>query len=78
MLKVYQSAFIHNPIETDALRHFNPVSTPQKASNFLKIQGEDDNKKVNLKTYQRLISKLMYLSCNTKLDISLVIGQLSK
>lgn len=35
-------------------------------------------KKANLYTYQRLIEKLIYFSCSTKLDISLIIGQLSR
>lgn len=51
---------------------------PIKAGNFIEMQGEDDYKKVDLKVYQWLIGKLMYLSYRTRPDISFVVGQLSK
>lgn len=41
--------------------------------------SESDNyDKVDLKVYQRLIRKLMYLLCGTKPDIAFTVGQLSK
>lgn len=38
----------------------------------------NDYNKTNLKAYQYLIEKLMYFSCNTRLDIVFTVGQLSK
>ena len=38
----------------------------------------DDSIKTDLKSYQRLIGKLMYLSFATRPNIAFVIGQLSK
>ena len=42
------------------------------------MHENDDYKEANLKTYQRLIRKLMYLSCVTRPDIAFAVGQLSK
>lgn len=49
-----------------------------KAGNFIEMWGEDNYKKVDLKTYQRLIDKLVYLFYSNRPDITFVIGQLSK
>lgn len=61
-LKINQSTFIRNFIEDEAIQEGNRVSTTIKVENFIKMLGKDDYKKVDLKTYQSLISKLMYLS----------------
>lgn len=42
------------------------------------MQEENDYKKANLKTYQQLVNKLIYLSYSTRLNIAFVVGQLSK
>lgn len=42
------------------------------------MQEEDDHGEADLKTYQQLIGKLMYLSCGTRSDIAFAVGQLSK
>lgn len=49
-----------------------------KVSSFIKMHKEDNYKKVNIKIYQKLIRKLMYLLCNTRSDIAFAVGQLSK
>ena len=54
------------------------VNTPIKTGNFIEMQDKDDYKKVDLKVYQRLIGKLIYLSCRTRLDILFVVEQLNK
>lgn len=76
-LKIDQSAFIRELVEEEGMRDCNLVSTPMKAGNFIEMQN-DDYEEVDLKVYQRLIGKLMYLSCGTRPDISFVVGQLSK
>lgn len=78
MMKIDQLVFIRNLVKDEGMQDCNPVSTPMKASNFIEMQGEDDYKKVDLKVYQWLIGKLMYLSYGTRPDISFVVGQLSK
>lgn len=42
------------------------------------MQGEDNYKEIDLKVYQRLIDKLMYLLCGISLDIFFVVGPPSK
>lgn len=42
------------------------------------MQGEDNYKEMDLKVYQWLIGKLMYLSCGTRPDIFFIVGQLRK
>lgn len=42
------------------------------------MQEANDYRKVEIKTYQRLIRKLNYLSYITKLGIAFVVSQLSK
>ena len=78
MIKIDQSAFIRDLIEDKGMQDCNPVSMPMKAGNFIKMQGEDDYEEVDLKVYQRLIGKLMYLSCGTRPNISFVVRQLNK
>lgn len=78
MIKIDELAFIHNLVKDKSMRDCNPVSTPMKADNFIKMQRKDNYKKINLKIYQWLIGKLMYLSCDTRSDISFVVELLSK
>lgn len=49
-----------------------------KTGNFIDMQEVYDYKKTNLKTYQCLIRKLMYLLCRTRPNILFVVGQLSR
>lgn len=77
-LKIDQSAFIRDLVEEEGLSGCNPTSIPMKAGNFIDMQEEDDYEEADLKTYQRLVGKLMYLSCGTRPDIDFVVGQLSK
>lgn len=44
----------------------NSINIPIKASSIIKVNKVDDYDKTNLKTYQLLIGKLIYLSYNTK------------
>lgn len=78
IIKIDQSAFIRDLIKEEGMQDYNSVDTPIKIGNFIEMSGKDDYKKVDLKTYQQLIGKLMYLSCNTRPDISFVVRQLSK
>lgn len=49
-----------------------------KAGCFIDMQEPGDYEEAEIKPYQRLIGKLMYLSCGTRPDISFAVGQLSK
>lgn len=77
ILKIDQSAFIYDLVEEEVMRDCNPIITPMKTCNFIEMQ-DNNYKEVDIKVYQQLIGKLMYLSCGTQPDISFVVGQLSK
>ena len=49
-----------------------------KAGSIIEMNEADDYDETDLKAYQRLIGKLMYLSCGTRPDIAFAVGQLSK
>lgn len=60
------------------LTSYNIVNILIKTRNFIKIFKENNYKKTNIKSYQYLIEKLIYLSYSTKLNIIFVIRQLNK
>lgn len=49
-----------------------------KAGSFIEMDESDDYEQVDLGVYQRLIGKLMYLTCGTRPDIAFAVGTLSK
>lgn len=49
-----------------------------KIDSLINIQEKNDYKKTNLKTYQQLVGKLIYLSCSIRPDIIFVMRQLNK
>lgn len=77
-LKIDQSAFIRDLLEEENLTDCNAVNIPMKAGSFIEMLEDDDYEETDIKAYQRLIGKLMYLSCGTRSDIAFVVGQLSK
>ncbi len=77
-LKINQSSFTQDLIESENITDCNSVSIPMKACCFIEMSEPGDYEKVDIKPYQRLIGKLMYLSCGTRSDIAFVVGQLSK
>lgn len=52
----------------------NSVNIPMKAGCFIEMQEARDYEEAEIKPYQRLIRKLIYLSCGTGPDIAFVIG----
>lgn len=77
-LKIDQSAFIRDLFESENMSDCNFVSIPMKTGCFIKMSEHDDDEEAEIKPYQRLIGKLIYLSCETRLDIAFAVGQLSK
>lgn len=76
-LKIDQSVFIYNIVEEEGIQDRNCIITLMKIGNFIEMQ-DDNYEEVNLKVYQQLIGKLIYLLFKTQLDISFIIGQISK
>ena len=77
-LRIDQSAFICDFLESENMTNYNSINIPMKARCFIDIQKPGDYEEAKIKPYQRLIGKLMYLLYGTKPDISFVVGQLSK
>lgn len=77
-LKINQSAFIKNLLEEKDLARNNSVNIPMKVGNVIQMNNIDNYKETNIKIYQRLVGKLMYLLFSTRPNISFEIGQLSK
>lgn len=49
-----------------------------KTNLSIKMTDPKDYKEVDLHTYQGLIEKLIYLSCNIRLNIAFVVEELNK
>lgn len=77
-MKINQSAFIQDLLKSENMTDCNSVTILIKAGCFIKISKHDDYKEVEIKPYQQLIGKLMYLLCGTRPDITFGIGQFNK
>lgn len=73
-LNINQSSFIQNLIENKNMTNCNLVSISMKKGYFIKILESGNYKKVDIKPYQCLIGKLMYLSYGTRPDITFAVG----
>ena len=63
---------------TSDLPFTNANVIPMKADLSIEMTDLEDYEETDLRMYQRLVGKLMYLSCGTRLDIAFVVGQLSR
>lgn len=77
-LKINQTFFIRNLIKSKNMTDYNSVNIPIKVGYFIEMSKPGDYEEVDIKSYQRLIGKLMYLLCSTRLDIAFAVNQLSK
>ncbi len=77
-LKINQSFFIRDLIESENMMDCNSVSVLIEADCFIEMSEPGDYKEVDIKHHQRLIGKLMYLFFGTRPDIAFAVGQLSK
>ena len=77
-MKIHQSVFIQDLVIKEGLTNCNANVIPMKAGSSIEMSDPEDYEEVDLHTYQKLVEKLMYLSCNTKPDISFIVGQLSR
>ena len=54
------------------------MNIQMKAESFIGIFRDNDYEKTDIKVYQHLIKKLIYLFYGTKLNIAFAVRQLSK
>lgn len=78
MLKIDQSAFIQDLIKIENMTDCNSINIPIKASYYIEMSEADNYEEVDIKKYQKLIGKLIYLLYNIRPDIAFVIDQLSR
>lgn len=78
ILKIDQSSFIQDLIKSENMIDCNLINIPMKVRCFIEMSEPGNYEEVDIKPYQRLIEKLMYLLCGTRLDIAFAVGQLSK
>ena len=69
ILKIDQLTFIQDFIKEKNFSSYNLTNILIKAGSFINMHEENNNEKTNLKSYQQLVSKLIYLLCNTRSDI---------
>lgn len=77
-MKIDQSAFIRDLVIEEKLTECNANIIPMKIGLAIEIIEPNNYEKTDLREYQRLISKLIYLACGMRPNIPFVIGQLSK
>ncbi len=73
-MKIDQSIFIQELVIKEGLTNCNANVIPMKAGSSIKMVDPEDYEEADLRTYQRLIGKLMYLACGTRPDIAFAIG----
>lgn len=73
-LKIEQSACIRDLLEEEDPTDCKSVNIPMKAGSTIDMGEPNDYEKADLKSYQRLIGKLMYLLCGTRTDIAFAVG----
>lgn len=77
-MKIYQSVFVRDQVIEEKFTNCNTNIIPIKVGSCIKMIDIEDYKKADLRIYQKLIKKLIYLLCDIRLDIAFVIGQFSK
>ena len=77
-LKIDQKGYIQDLLESKGMTSCHPTVLPVKAGSNLFLDQAGNHQQADLIAYQRLIGKLMYLSCGTHPNIAFVVGQLSR
>lgn len=77
-MNISQLAFIQDLIINEGLTECNANVILMKTGSAIEITEPKDYKETDLRTYQQLIGKLMYLACGKRPDISFTVGQLSR
>lgn len=77
-IEIDQSVFIRDLVIKERLTDYNAKLISIKVRSIIKMIDLEDYEETELREYQYLISKLIYLACGTRPDIALIVGQLSK
>ncbi len=77
-LKIDQSSFTRDLVIKESLTNCNSNIIPMKAGSAIEMIEHDDYEDTEIKQYQHLIGKLLYLACGTRPDIAFIVGLLSR
>ena len=73
MLTINQSTFVHDLLKKKTLVNCNSINILIKHNNIIKKNYADDYKTTNIKAYQSLIGKWIYLLFGTILNMTFAI-----
>ena len=76
-IKIDQKDYIRDLLKSEGISLCHPTVRLMKASSSLTLDQVGDHLPTDLIAYQHMIGKLMYLACETRLDIAFVVRQLS-
>lgn len=74
ILKIDQSAFIRDLLDEKNLVKCNFIKISMKTGSVIKINDMTNYEETDIKAYQQLVGKLMYLSCSIRFNILFVMG----
>lgn len=77
-LKIDQSSFICDLVIEKNLTNCNSNVIPMKAGFAIEMIEHNNYEDTEIKPYQHLIGKLMYLACGIKPDIAFIVGLLNR
>lgn len=77
-MKIHQTAIVRDLVIDKELFDYNTNVISMTAGLSIKITDPEDYKKVNLRIYQRLVRKLIYLLGGIRPNIVFVVRQLSR
>lgn len=78
IIKISQTAFIQELDIEEKFSQYNANMISMKTNSAMKITQPKDSKKDNLCTYYYVMSKLIYLACETRPNMFYTIKQLSR
>ena len=77
-LKIDQKGYIRDLLEFEEMTSCHHTVLPVKAGSTFFLDQAGNYQQADLIAYQRLIGKLMYLSCGTRPNIAFMVEQLSR
>lgn len=77
-LKIDQKEYIQDLLEAEGMTLCHVTILFMKTGLFISMNQVDNYNSANLEVYQRFLEKLIYLVYGTQLDISFIVGLLSR
>ena len=78
LLTLDQASYIQDVLQEESLLSCNPVSISMVPGLYITLEDNGDSDPTEITAYQRLIGKLLYITCGTHSDIAFTVGCLSQ